>query len=588
MLRNPCYYFLLILARLLLTTRTVNAGSFNYSLCAEIAIQTYSDAPNNSFLYDQQGRPTGNLAKAWGISYYSCKTLCGTENNSGYYDWGFLSQGISSWLIPWLALTAQLPFETKDKPTNFIALLLALGSPALCTYSLALTILGTRRINQKFRQIKEDSQTLHRPLQMKAMKAARCILIEMQHVPIQIYNGRRREISQLIVHPDNWAWWCALRQKLLITKRKWTYSLYAQVGWVCISQLLAIIDFFTSASSNSSIGIGLAINSLWLWMIPIVLGWVYVGNQNYAESVKAALTDTDVPILGSERNLKRECIGIKDRTIYDDSSTRLRDSLHRHELPRNGHSQQQGEPSPRDSSLNTAAPDAGLDTEQEHTSAASYQLAPVLQQWPDSLSDQPETLYPSQSGDTELRVLMTDRQISTTSTLRATEQQLQLLLEDDAIFDSLPQTFLGFSIAGDDLEPGPIFTYARVWTHMNASKQVAEAFRTLTRRQKQRETVNGEEWEEDPDRWNENLQGTPEQMSQYISPSHEDVQDFPVHAPASVDLVHNCVTAAYVAILLQWGTTGLYFPMPLYLYSSQPGAPKHCLGTPVPPLKVQR
>ena len=554
--RNSCYYVLLILARLFPTIYTVNAGSFNYSLCAEIAYQTYSNDPNNSFLYDQQGRPTGNLSNAWGISYYSCKALCGTEDNSGYYDWGFLSQGVSSWLIPWLALTAQLPFETKDKPTNFIALLLALGSPSLVAYSLSLTILNTRRINQKFRQIKEESQILHRPLQIKAMKAARFILIEMQHVPIRVHNGRRREIAQLIVHPDNWAWWCSLRQKLLTTKRKWTYSLYAQVGWVCISQLLAIIDFFTSASSDSSIGIGLAINSLWLWMIPIVLGWVYVGNQNHAESVKAALTDTDVPVLGSERNLKRESIGIRDRTTYDDYVTPLRDSSHRHELPRDRRPQQEGESSPRDSTLNNAAPDAGLDTEQEHTSVASYQVAPMLQQWPNSISGHPETIYPSRSDDTELQALMTDRQLSTTSRLQAIGQHIQPPLENDAMFNSLPQTFLGFSIAGDDLEPGPIFNYARVWTHMNASNQVAEAFLTLSMRQKQRETVDGHEWEEDPDRWNENLQGTPEQISQYISPSHQDLQDLPVHAPASAALVHNCVTAAFVAIFLQWGTTG--------------------------------
>ena len=449
-----------------------------------------------------------------------------------------------------------MPFETKDKPTNFIALLLALGSPSLVAYSLSLTILNTRRINQKFRQIKEESQILHRPLQIKAMKAARFILIEMQHVPIRVHNGRRREIAQLIVHPDNWAWWCSLRQKLLTTKRKWTYSLYAQVGWVCISQLLAIIDFFTSASSDSSIGIGLAINSLWLWMIPIVLGWVYVGNQNHAESVKAALTDTDVPVLGSERNLKRESIGIRDRTTYDDYVTPLRDSSHRHELPRDRRPQQEGESSPRDSTLNNAAPDAGLDTEQEHTSVASYQVAPMLQQWPNSISGHPETIYPSRSDDTELQALMTDRQLSTTSRLQAIGQHIQPPLENDAMFNSLPQTFLGFSIAGDDLEPGPIFNYARVWTHMNASKQVAEAFLTLTRRQKQRETVDGHEWEEDPDRWNENLQGTPEQISQYISPSHQDLQDLPVHAPASAALVHNCVTAAFVAIILQWGTTG--------------------------------
>ena len=545
--RNLCFSILLILIGILPTTYPVKAGSFNYSLCAEIADQTFLNAPNNSFLYDQHGRPTDILADAWGISYHSCKALCGTEDNTGYYDWGFLSQGVSSWLLPWLALTAQFPYQTKDKSSNFRALLLALGSPALMAYSLALTILNARRINENFRQIKEDSQTLSHPLQMKAIKAARFVLTEMQHVPIQVYNGRRREISQLIIHPENWAWWCSLRQKLLITKMKWTTGLYAQVGWVCIAQLQAIIQFFTSASSNTSIGIGLGINSMWLWMIPIVLGWVYVGNQKSAESIKVALTDTDVPILGSRRNLKGECIGIRDRTTYDGSSTKN---------PRKKHPQQQGGPSLRDSALIHAAPNAVLDTEQEHNTAASNQASSILQQRSVSSSDPPDILYLSRSDDTELQTLTNDGRVSTTSTLRATDKHSASPSEDDALFSPLLQTFLGFSIAGDEAEPGSIFNHARVWTHLHASKQVAEAFLTFTRRQRQRRTVHGREWEEDPDRWTENLRGTPEQMSRYISASYEDQQDFSVHAPASADLVHNCINASFVAVFLQWGTTG--------------------------------
>lgn len=549
MLRNICYSALLVLTEILPTTYTVEAGSFNYSLCTEKADQTFTNAPNNTFLYDQQGRPTGILANAWGISYHSCKVLCGTEDNTGYYDWGFLSQSVSSWLLPWLALTAQLPFETKDKITNFTALLLALGSPALIAYSLALTILNARRINEKFRKIKDDSQTLNHPLQTKAIKAARSILIEMQYVPIQIYNGPRREISQLIVHPDNWAWWCSVRRKLLITKKKWTYSLYAQVGWVVVVQLLAIIVFFTYSSKDTSIGIGLCINSLWLWMIPIVLGWVYVGNQDSARSIKDALTDTNVPILGPEVNLKRDCIGIRDRTTYDGPGIQKLFE----ERP-----QQQGGPNPRASALNPTTFDVGLDTGQEHTSAASYKAPSILPQWPASSSNRPDTLYPNRSDDAELQTLVTDRQINTTSTTNTlqTEQDSPLPLEDDAFFESHRQTFLGFSIAGDELEPGSIFNHARIWTHMHASKQVAEAFLMLTRGQRQRETVNGREWEEDPGRWTENLQGTPEQMSRYISATHEDRQNFSVHARASADLVHNCITAGLVAVFLQWGTTG--------------------------------
>ena len=265
------------------------------------------------------------MSQAWGISYRSCKAICGTPVNIKGYDWNALSQGLTSWLLPWLALTAQLPFETKDKQTNFMALLLALGSPSLGVFSLALTILNSRWINQMFRNVKEDNKSLRCPPQTKAIKAARLLLIESQQVPIQLVNGPGREVAQLIVCPENWAWWCSLQKEVRKTKRGWTYSLYAQVGWVCVTQFVAIVDFFTSASFNTGIGVGLAINSLWIWMIPVVLGWVYVGTQTSARSIKAGLASVAIPILGSERDVEGECIGIRDRTIYDESCTRLRD-----------------------------------------------------------------------------------------------------------------------------------------------------------------------------------------------------------------------------------------------------------------------
>ena len=158
--------------------------------------------------------------------------------------------------------------------------------------------------------------------------------------------------------------------------------------------------------------------------------------------------------------------------------------------------------------------------------------------------------------DNEVQAFAIDCQVDTSSTLQANEQESQSALDLDSPFTLLPQTFMGFSIAGDDHAPGPIYNYARVWTHTNAISQIAESFLMLTRRQQQQVTVNGREWEQDPKRWNENLKGTPKQMSQYLSPFHEDVQSIPIHVPASTDLIHNCLTAAFIAVCLQWGTTG--------------------------------
>ena len=555
MLRSSCYNDLLVLFWILPATSSLSA-SFNHSACAERAYQVYSNNPKQLSLYDQHGRPTTTLADAWGISYSSCKVLCGTSDNFDDYSWNFLSQGIGSWLIPWLALSAQLPFETKNKTTNIAALLLILGSPALAAYSLALTLLNARRVNRKFRHVREENQWLHHPLQTKAIKAARSILIETQHVPIQIWNGRRREISQLIVHPENWSWWCSLRRKLLMTKRKWTYSLYAQVGWVCVSQLLAIIDFFTTKSiAGSSIDFGLAINSLWLWMIPIVLGWVYVGTQNSAQSVKAALTDTDVPTLGSERHINGECIGLRDRTTHDYSCVSLQHSLDSSEPPHNESSEGQRPPKFSDSALNNTNVVSGLETEEEETSPSSIQDAHVMRQGP-TASYLPGTVRANGSNDIELQAFKIDRHVDTSSTLQATGQESQPALNFHSPFNLSPQTFMGFSIAGDDQAPGPIHNYARVWTHTNAIDRIAESFLMLTHRQQRQETVDGNEWEINPKRWKMNLKGTPKQMSRYLSPLHGDLKSIPLHVQASADLIKSCITAAFIAMCLQWGTTG--------------------------------
>ncbi len=499
------YAFTVVLA-LMSHFLVLNAQSLDNSQCAIDANQTYLKAPNSTFLYDQYGKPTTDMSQAWGISYESCKHICGAH--PGSYHWNSFSQGLTSWLLPWLALTAQLPFETKDKQTNFMALLLALGSPSLITFSLALTILNARCINQSFRHIKENNQSLRprRDLQTQAIKDARVFLIESQHTPIQILNGPRREFAHLVVCPENWAWWRSLRTEIQKTKREWTYSLYAQLGWVCISQLVAIVDFFTTASSNTAIAIGLAINSLWIWMIPVVLGWVYVGTQTSAGSIKAAIASIHVPILGLERNVTGECIGIRDRTTFDRCCTRLRSSRH---------------------------------------SSLGFAVMPQSSQTRD------------QSEDIPLEDILPGCRLAA-STPSNPEQQLQLLLEHEPQSSLSPCSFLGFSIAGCELEPGPIFNYARVWSHMNAVQHVVEAFSAVTHRQEAKQTVHGRPWNDEPGAYDENLRGSPEELSTYISIHEygEDKPNFSIHTRGSSKLILDCIAAAFVAMFLQWGSTG--------------------------------
>ena len=440
-----------------------------------------------------------------------------------------------------------------------MALLLAVGSPSLLIYSLAVTILQARSTNRVFRQIVEKAGPLRRNSHISAIKAARAILMELQHVPIGVCNGTRREIAQLVVRPENGIWWCRLRQGILKTKRGWTYPLYAQVGFVCAAQLLGIICFFTSLSSDwsTSIGIGLAINCLWLWMIPVVLGWVYVGTQTKAGSVKVALKEATVPALGSDRNVSGDCYGILDRTSFDGFETSYQYS------PAVDHDQDEGSLS-RDSTLGQQGflPDedvtetiSTLLQRQTSSKSAEYRNSVVAQ--PGGPAEPPDLSFTGQAGDIEMRKLSRNSHLSTVTTLPPIEQPREPLLDGDSSFRFLPETFLGFSIAGDELEPGPIFNYARPWTHANAVKHIALAFNQYTVRQLRRQPVaRGQRWDPDPENWTNNLQGSPEEYSKYINPQGKDVIDFSVHAPASAALNFNCITAAFVAVFLQWGTTG--------------------------------
>ena len=135
------------------------------------------------------------------------------------------------------------------------------------------------------------------------------------------------------------------------------------------------------------------------------------------------------------------------------------------------------------------------------------------------------------------------------------EQQLQSLLMQDYGCSLSSCVFLGFSIAGCEREPGPIFNFARIWSHMNAVRHVAKAFSVFTRHQKAKRTVNGQPWNDELGKYDENFNGSPEEQSKYISEYGEEV-NFSIHGSNSSQLVLNCIAAAFVTIFLQWGSTG--------------------------------
>ena len=414
----------------------------------------------------------------------------------------------------------------------------------LITYSLCLTILNNRWINKYFRSLRDYNDELGKK-QVKAIKAARIFLRESQHVPIKIKQSKA-EFAQLVVLPDNRVWWESLGKEVMRSKRQWckyansasstkkhanfnrTYSLLAQVAWVTVTEIIAIVDFFTSAVDNNTIGLGVAVNSLWIWMIPVTLGWVWVGTQNSASTIREALMSVEASVGFPLHKVKGQMTGFRDCSDEDSPISRR------------------------------------MDLEAGH--GESY---------PNTLDHIEVNNNSGHRGAIE----MTDMN-------GTAETERPLLTKTTPIKAAPRQTILGSSIAGYALEPGPIFNYARVWNHLRMAEYVGNAFCALNANLKEKRAIQGKTWVEDPHRWKENFEGwgagtasantnglnnsatnetslagtslnqeapheaTPTEIERYIFPR------FNTKCGDPPGVTQNFIVATAVALVLQWGTTG--------------------------------
>ena len=213
-------------------------------------------------------------------------------------------------------------------------------------------------------------------------------------------------------------------------------------------------------------------------MIPVVLGWVYVGTQTSAGSTEAAITSTTVPVLGTERDVTGEGIGIRHRTTFDESCTRLR---------------------------NISCRSCGNKLFLGQRTSPSGHFAPGSAESSQILDQTQEIPLEDRWGNSHIAASMLTDPDQESRPLVEPENQ-----EPEHQCSLSPYDILGFSIAGCELEPGPILNYARIWSHLKAVQHVAEAFSAITRRQKANEPVHGQPWNDEL--WDENLKGSTEEL----------------------------------------------------------------------------
>lgn len=159
------------------------------------------------------------------------------------FSYESFSACLTNYYLPFLALTAQLPFQTGGHFSDIMAFGMAVGSPALVTYSLTITISNRASVRRKFSTLlKEamlfDEQNADRsPGYVTRIKAALVILQEGQQVPLRA-SDVDGWFSSLITSSKNKEWWEQVKTNLQATRRGVTASLVAQTALAAAAYML--------------------------------------------------------------------------------------------------------------------------------------------------------------------------------------------------------------------------------------------------------------------------------------------------------------------------------------------------------------
>ena len=141
-------------------------------------------------------------------------------------------------------------------------MVLTVGSPTLAAFSLVLTALNTRWANDRFSAIQY-------PNSRNAVKA----LIYLQQVPLRLTTTDGL-LPSLVVLPENDDWWESLVDRLEQT-HTWTIAAATSIIWVIVAFAFTIVDSFMNLGNNINSN-GQGVGSLWLWLVPIVVGWLWI------------------------------------------------------------------------------------------------------------------------------------------------------------------------------------------------------------------------------------------------------------------------------------------------------------------------
>ena len=138
---------------------------------------------------------------------------------------------------------------------------MSLGSPALAAYSLVLTSLNARSAHYRVKA----SRARHK----KSVKEA---LVAIQQTSLEL----TRDDRLLEFIQDNHRWREEIGERLS-RRGMWSLATATSVAWVVIAFLLTLVDSFVSLDEPvDNTAEGHAVGTVWLWLLCLVVGWMWV------------------------------------------------------------------------------------------------------------------------------------------------------------------------------------------------------------------------------------------------------------------------------------------------------------------------
>ncbi|KAJ2927288.1 hypothetical protein H1R20_g9806, partial [Candolleomyces eurysporus] len=175
----------------------------------------------------------------------------------------------------------------------------------LADYSLALTVLNGRWIARRFSKHNYPN-----------IRNAVRVLSSLQQAPLRVTNEDAL-LASLIVLPHNDEWWRELIEWLAYP-HTWSISAVTSIAWVVTAYIFTVIDSFMGdlTTTINAHGQG-SVGSLWLWLLPIVIGWLQLSPKCDEVRVRSAVerankiayvaTDTH-PVLVQEHSTEQRAI----------------------------------------------------------------------------------------------------------------------------------------------------------------------------------------------------------------------------------------------------------------------------------------